>query len=583
MTFLLLSYLGGVITIASPCILPVLPFVFARADQPFHASGLPLLAGLALTFAGVATIATVGGNWAVQANQYGRVAALAVLTVLGLTLLWSGLAERLTRPLVRLGGRLSETAGRGTGIPQSFVLGIATGLLWAPCAGPILGLVLTGAALRGANVQTSLLLLAYAAGAATSLALALLAGGRVLQSMKRALGAEAWIRRVLGVAVLAGVAAIATGADRGILTQISLARITQIEQWLLDRFNTPDAPETATARVPAAGGTDPATLPDDLNPLLNFTGATTWLNSPPLDAAALRGKVVLVDFWTYSCINCLRTLPYVRAWADRYQDRGFIVVGVHTPEFAFEKDLGNVMKALRDLEISYPVAMDNDYAVWRAFNNRYWPAHYFFDAAGRLRHQHIGEGEYMESEAVIQQLLAERDGRLAPAPFTQPAGQGVEAAAGRRPARSPETYVGYARARHFVSVGGMAREQVKRYLIPDALQRNDWGLSGEWRVGAENAELIAPSGRIVFRFHARDLHLVLGPGAAGRPVRFRVTLDGQAPGNARGVDIDAQGIGVVSEHRLYQLIRQPREEIRDRTFEVEFLDAGVQAFAFTFG
>jgi thiol-disulfide isomerase/thioredoxin len=321
----------------------------------------------------------------------------------------------------------------------------------------------------------------------------------------------------------------------------------------------------------------------ELNPLLNFAGATTWLNSPPLDASALRGKVVLVDFWTYSCINCLRTLPYVRAWADQYRDRGFVVVGVHTPEFAFEKDLGNVQQALRDLAIAYPVALDNDYAVWRSFNNRYWPAHYFFDAAGRLRHTHFGEGKYMESEAVIQQLLAERDGRLAPAPFAQPEAQGAAAPASRRGGRSPETYLGYARAKQFVSPGGFSRDRPRLYAAPDRLARNEWGLAGEWRVGAQDATLLASSGRIVYRFLGRDLHLVLGPGDAGRPVRFRVTLDGRAPGPDHGVDIDARGEGSVGEHRLYQLVRQSRDGIGERTFEIEFLDAGVRAYAFTFG
>jgi len=580
MTFLILAYLGGVITIASPCILPVLPFVFTRAGEPLRRSGLPLLAGMGLTFALVALLATAGGHWAVQANQYGRVAALAVLALFGLTLLWSGLAERLTSPLARLGGRLSETAGTGAGAGRSFLLGIATGLLWAPCAGPILGLVLTGAALQGASAQTGLLLLAYAAGAATSLAIALLAGGRAFRAMKRALGAEVWLRRALGVAVLGGVAAIALGADRGALTQLSLARTTQIEQWLLDRFH---APEAADAAAGSAARTLPVAAPDELNPLLDFAGATTWLNSPPLDAAALRGKVVLVDFWTYSCINCLRTLPYVRAWADQYRDRGFVVVGVHTPEFAFEKDLGNVQKALRNLAIDYPVALDNDYAVWRSFNNRYWPAHYFFDAAGRLRHTHFGEGEYMESEAVIQQLIAERDGRLMPAPFAQPETRGAAAPASRRAGRSPETYIGYARAQRFASQDGFGRDRPQVYAAPDTLARDQWGLAGAWRVGAQDAALLAPSGHIIYRFQARDLNLVLGPGDTGGPVRFRVTLDGRAPGPDHGLDIDANGAGRVGEHRLYQLVRQPRDGAGERTFEIEFLDPGVRAYAFTFG
>jgi thiol-disulfide isomerase/thioredoxin len=324
-------------------------------------------------------------------------------------------------------------------------------------------------------------------------------------------------------------------------------------------------------------------MQEELNPLLNFTGATTWLNSAPLDAAALLGKVVLVDFWTYSCINCLRTLPYVRAWAGKYRDRGFVVVGVHTPEFAFEKDLGNVRKALRDLDIDYPVALDNGYAVWRSFNNRYWPAHYFFDATGRLRHTHFGEGKYMESEAVVQQLLAERDGRLAPAPFAQPVTDGAAAPASRNAGRSPETYIGYARAQGFVTPGGLGRDQSRAYTAPGALARDEWGLAGEWRVGAQDAMLLASSGRIVYRFRARDLNLVLGPGDTGGPVRFRVTLDGRAPGADHGIDIDASGEGSVGGHRLYQLVRQARDSADERTFEIEFLDPGVRAYAFTFG
>src|SRR6201996_4859520 len=327
----ILAYLGGALTIVSPCILPVLPFVFARADQPFVKSGLPLLAGMAITFAGVASLAAVGGGWAVQANGIGRIVALVVLAFFGLLLLFPALADRATRPLVALGARLSENAsGSEAKSPPgaSFLLGVATGLLWAPCAGPILGLVLTGAALQGASVQTSFLLLAYAAGAATSLALALLVGGRVFAAMKRSLKAGEWVRRALGVAVICGVVAIGFGLDTGLLTRISTASTSSLEQTLLDKFHMKGSAANSTAVngvLPVEGA------------FPSLAGAAEWVNSPPLTAQALRGKVVLVDFWTYSCINCLRSLPYVEAWAQKYKDQGLVVIGVHAPEFAFEK------------------------------------------------------------------------------------------------------------------------------------------------------------------------------------------------------------------------------------------------------
>jgi cytochrome c biogenesis protein CcdA/thiol-disulfide isomerase/thioredoxin len=576
MLFLLLAYLGGVLTIASPCILPVLPFVFARADQPFVRSGLPMLAGMALTFALVATLAAVGGGWVVEANQYGRWLALALMALFGLTLLLPQLAERLTHPLVSAGARLSEAA-QTTSQPRpgsSFLLGIATGLLWAPCAGPILGLVLTGAALQGASIGTTLLLLAYAAGAATSLALALLVGGKVFAMMKRSLGVGEWVRRGLGAIMLAGVAAIALGLDTGVLAQLSTASLGGVEQSLVDRFVKPPV-------KPMEGVTQAAfELPDEgLAPSLD--GAVQWLNSPPLKASDLRGKVVLVDFWTYSCINCLRTLPYVKAWAEKYRDQGLVVIGVHAPEFAFERDVGNVTKALGQLGITYPVAIDNDYAIWKAFHNEYWPAHYFIDAQGHIRHHHFGEGDYAESEMIIQTLLREAGAQSLKTGLIDAQGQGVQQAADSDADRSPETYLGYDRAERFAS-GPAAQDQAKTYVSPTQPALNDWGLAGSWTIGAERALLSGPTGRITYRFHGRDLHLVLGPGPDGKPVRFRVTLDGQAPGAAHGTDIAADGSGTVTEQRLYQLVRQSGD-IQDRSFSIEFLDPGVAAYAFTFG
>lgn len=431
MLLLLIAYLGGMLTIASPCILPVLPFVFARAGQPFLISTFPMLAGMAATFAAVASLAAVGGDWAVTANQYGRGAALVVLAGFGMILLFPAMADRLTRPVVALGARLSDNADHnrragGSVVVASLILGVATGLLWAPCAGPMLGLILTGAALNGANLATSLLLLTYALGATTSLALALLVGGRVFQAMKRSLRATEWLRRGLGAAVILAAVAIGLGVDTKFLAQASYASTATLEQRLLDSVSDPQvlpAPDGALLQSAPASVTDDSrktdvtqikaervklTLPvEPTTPSLK--GAVQWLNSEPLSMAQLKGKVVLVNFWTFGCINCLHTLPYVKAWAAKYADQGFVVIGVHSPEFAYEKDRANVKKAVADLGITFPVALDNDFTIWRQFNNRYWPAQYLIDADGQVRFHHFGEGSYDQSEQAIRQLIAERD------------------------------------------------------------------------------------------------------------------------------------------------------------------------------
>jgi len=432
------------------------------------------------------------------------------------------------------------------------------------------------------------------------------------------------VRRGLGALVLVAVAAIALGLDTGLLTRLSTSSTARVEQSLLDRFH--DRPMgssamSASAMIPAdanammkadagammsadanammkadagammrpdanammmaaASAAEPPVHSEGMLPSL--AGDRTWLNSAPLNAQALRGKVVLVDFWTYSCINCLRTLPYVRGWADKYKDQGLVVIGVHTPEFAFERDADNVRHAVRDLGVTYPVALDNDYAIWRAFKNQYWPAHYFIDAQGRIRAHHFGEGGYAESEKIIRQLLAEAGRTQLPAQATNMSTRGVEQPADTVNLQSPETYLGYARAEHFASAGGLVRDRGHAYAHTAPLMLNQWALSGTWTVGPEDARLEHAGGRVAFRFHARDLHLVLAPASAGKPVRFRVRVDGQAPRESRGEDIDAAGMGVVDQHRLYQLVRQ-RGDVGEHTFEIEFLDPGARAYAFTFG
>lgn len=313
-----------------------------------------------------------------------------------------------------------------------------------------------------------------------------------------------------------------------------------------------------------------------------FDGATAWLNSPPLTAADLRGKVVLVDFWTYTCVNWLRTLPYVRAWAEKYKDQGLVVIGVHTPEFPFEHDIENVRRAAKDMRVAYPIAIDNEYAVWNGFDNHYWPALYLLDAQGRLRHFHFGEGGYQQAEEYIQRLLAEAGATGVGRGLVAVEARGPEVEADLDDLESLETYVGYERAENFASPGGAAYDERHVYAAPARLSLNRWALVGDWTVAPQVASLNAANGKLVFRFHARDLNLAMGPAARGTPVRFHVLIDGQPPHAAHGGDVDEQGNGAALDQRLYQLIRQPKP-IVDRQFEIEFLDSGVEVCVFTFG
>jgi len=405
----------------------------------------------------------------------------------------------------------------------------------------------------------------------------------VFTALKSSLGAGERIRQVLGVLVLVSVAAIALGFDTGFLTRVSAGSTTALEQRLLDTFKpksrTADSADTMMIKAKPSSPDGALPVEGSLPPL---SGAVAWLNSRPLVADALKGKVVLVDFWTYSCINCLRTLPYIRAWAEKYGPHGLVIVGVHTPEFAFEKDKANVERAVRNLDIRYPVALDNDYAIWNAFNNEAWPAHYLADASGHIREHHFGEGSYEETEHSIQALLKDADNQNVPGGLVDPSAQGASVAADFDDVASPETYIGYAR---FVGPegSGPVHDVSHQYgAASQDLPHNAWGFQGWWTVGPETAVLDNTPGGLIYRFKARDLHLVLGPDAQGKPVRFRVTIDGGAPGNNHGTDIDADGNGVVAEQRLYQLIRQGGP-VSDHTFEIEFLDPGVHAYAFTFG
>jgi cytochrome c biogenesis protein CcdA/thiol-disulfide isomerase/thioredoxin len=397
---LLIAFLGGILTILSPCILPVVPFLFARANRT-PGSMLLTLGGMVLTFALVSSLAVVSSDWVLRASSVGRQVALGVMVLFALSLIFSRVGTWLARPLVSLGNRVDAGAGRLGGPLASVLIGVATGLLWAPCAGPILGVILTGAMLQGASAGTSLLLLAYGLGSALSLGTLIFAGRGLAARLKLSLPVTAWLRRGSGVVVLLAAVAIGTGADDRLLASTSSQGAASLEQSVLKKV--PQAIDYVISKASA----NPMPNLESQGAMPSLDGAVQSLNSPPLSSESLKGKVVLVDFWTYDCINCQHTLPHVNDWAKKYEKDGLVVIGVHTPEYGYEKIIDNVRQQVRKLDINYPVAIDNQYAIWRAFNNQYWPAHYFIDAKGQVRYSHFGEGRYGEQEQVIQQLLQE--------------------------------------------------------------------------------------------------------------------------------------------------------------------------------
>jgi len=412
---LALAYLGGVLTILSPCILPIVPLVFSRSDRSFRTEILPMLLGLAVVFALVASAATASAAWIVRANEIGRFAAIGILAVVSLSLLIPRFAEAATRPFVKFGAGLDRHASWRGGFLGNIAVGSAIGLLWAPCAGPILGLLIAGAALNGSSSDSLLLFSAFALGAATSLGFATLAGGRALQKMKRYAGADRWVRRSLGVMALTGVFVIAAGWDRALFAKGGILETSGAENLLISRLSSSSSTERSKSLAAEHGKSLEEFVAEEKDVMVlgdegaapGFEGGGTWINSPPLDLASLRGKVVMVEFWTYTCYNCLNALPYVKALESKYRDRGLVVVGVHTPEFPREKIEANVRSEVKSLGIVYPVVMDNGYKIWNSFKNQYWPAAYFIDAKGRIRYHHFGEGKYDEQDRVVAKLLKE--------------------------------------------------------------------------------------------------------------------------------------------------------------------------------
>ncbi|KQZ78958.1 cytochrome c biogenesis protein DipZ [Pseudomonas sp. Root562] len=394
----LIAFLGGILTVLSPCILPVVPFLFAGADRT-RSSILLTLGGMAVTFALVASLAVVSSEWVIQASNAGRHVALIVMVLFALSLISARVGDWLARPFVLLGNRLDPDSRKVSGPLGSLMIGVATGLLWAPCAGPILGVILTGAMLQGANAGTSLLLVAYGLGSALSLGVLIFAGRGLVNRLKPSIPVTGWLRRGAGVAVLAGAAVISTGADSVLLANTSSEGVSRVEKGVLETV--PKVVDYFVSKVKADS------LDNAQGPMPSLNGAVQWLNSPALTNESLKGKVVLVDFWTFDCINCKHTLPYVKDWAKKYEKDGLVVIGVHTPEYGFERIIDNVKDKVKEYGITYPVAIDNNYAIWRNFDNQYWPAHYLIDAKGQVRFTHFGEGRYDTQEQMIQQLLEE--------------------------------------------------------------------------------------------------------------------------------------------------------------------------------
>ncbi|MCJ1885068.1 cytochrome c biogenesis protein DipZ [Pseudomonas sp. LA21] len=403
---LLIAFLGGVLTLLSPCILPVLPLLLQRAGGPAWSPWVTLL-GLASGFAVLASLATVSSNWVIAASEWGRHLALVLLAVSALALLWPRFSDVLAKPWASLGDRLHGEARRLPPAFAAYLLGFAAGLLWAPCAGPVLGLILSGAMLQGPSAQTSLLLFAYGLGSATVLGVVLFAGRRLMQHLRPRLAVLEGLRRTTGVLALLAVVGIASGASAQLTSGSSSTLVNSLERKVID-----GVPALLAKLMPGDSAQGAERLPD-LGAAPELAGAVEWINSPELSLQSLRGKVVLIDFWTYDCINCQHSLPYVNAWAKKYGDQGLVVIGVHTPEYPYERIPANVRDAVKKHDIHYPVALDNRYRIWNAFANQYWPAHYFIDAKGRIRHLAIGEGGYEEQEGVIKALLKERDGASA--------------------------------------------------------------------------------------------------------------------------------------------------------------------------
>ncbi len=580
----LLAVLAGVLTVLSPCILPILPALLsASVSQKNPHRPFWIVLGLATSFALFGTVFAVFKSFLGLTNGELRDAALAILLFFGLSLLMPRLWERIGSTISTFVQRApwmsrlsSESGPAGT-----VLLGGALGLVWAPCAGPILGIILTLATVQASFASTFFLMGAYALGAALPMLLIGYGGQRVAQKLQRFRGVGSVAPKVLGVVTLGAVAGLYFNLDTVLLSHLPgrFFLSNTVEKTLVAHPPSRAMAQTVGQTTSAKAGMAPA-VPSSL-PVLGtmpaFADITGWINSPPLTRKELRGKVVLVDFWTYSCINCIRTLPYVKRWYEKYKDQGLVVVGVHTPEFAFEKKTANVEKAVKQFGIDYPVAIDSRYGTWNAYSNQFWPAHYLIDARGRIREVHFGEGDYRKTEKAIQSLLSE-SGTLG----KKVALSGPLASVNFMEIQSPETYLGYGRAERFSSPETVEPDATMNYSFPQSLGLNDWALMGTWRVKGEKVILEGPKGDLRFRFHAPKLNIVMK--GSGESVKARVFLDGKPlPDGLYGSDVASDGSVTVRDAKLYNLVSLPAEDTGAHVFEIRFEAPGVSVYTFTFG
>lgn len=582
----LLSILAGLLTVLSPCILPVLPpLLGASIATPLRHRPFWIVLGLSCGFTLFGATFALFGSFLGLSNSALRHVALLVLFFFGLSLIWptvwNGIGNRisfLAQTMMGTGRPVSEQ-----GRLRALLIGGSLGLIWAPCAGPILGIIITLATVQRSFPQTLLLMGGYSLGASVPMLLIGYGGQAVSRRFSRFRGWGPVSHKILGSLTLAAVVGLYFNVDTLLLSRLPgrLFFTNAIEEKLVKQKGSIGISRAESEKLPAGGGLALASMDSNPLPVLGtipeFSKITAWINSPPLSASELKGKVVLIDFWTYSCINCIRTLPYVTRWYEKYKDRGFVVVGVHTPEFSFEKVEANVKQAIHRHGIHYPVAMDNDYGTWNAYHNQYWPAHYLIDAQGRIREEHFGEGNYRETEAAIQSLLLEAKRLSGPMDLEAPQGT-VDFSK----IHSYETYIGYGRARNFSSPQGLVPDTVRTYAAPAALGLNHWTLTGLWKITEEAAVLQAPDGTVQFRFKAPKLNLVMAGPEKGSSAS--VLLDGRPiPPGLRGKDVKADGSVAITDSRLYNLVTLPPGDRGEHLFEMVFHTPSVKLFAFTFG
>lgn len=582
----LLSILAGMLTVASPCILPVLPpLLGASVATPFRHRPFWIVLGLGSAFTLFGTIFAFFGSFLGLSNSFLRQAALVVLFFFSLSLiwprLWEGIGTRISFFAQRITGtnRLPAKQGR----LNAFLIGGSLGLIWAPCAGPILGIIITLATVQKSLLQTLILMGGYSLGAALPMLLIGYGSQTISLQIQRF---RAWgpiSHKLFGVLTLATVIGLYFNLDTLLLSHLpgQLFITNQIEKQLVKKKDSLSISQGDSEKSNFTSGIALASTEAMPLPLLGtapeFSRVTTWINSPPLSSSELRGKVVLVDFWTYSCINCIRTLPYVTQWYEKYKDQGLVVIGVHTPEFSFEKEEANVKQAIIRYGIHYPVALDNDYGTWNAYSNRYWPAHYLIDAQGKIRETHFGEGNYEETERDIQTLLAEAKLLHRPVGLESPKGS-IDFSK----IHSNETYIGYGRAENFSSPQQMLADAPLPYTAPATLPLNHWALKGLWKITKEAALLQSSAGSIQFRFDAPKLNLVMA--GRGKGLTAKVLLDGKPiSSNFRGSDVGSDGVVTISDSRLYNLVTLPQSDEKDHLFELIFERPNVELFAFTFG